>query len=358
MLIKKKYFAIMYLVMCFYTKPIYCEVIGDINDDNHVGLQEAIYALQITSGLKTTTTNLIDFTEYFFISDATYYYKKNILNNNETYYNFYYTTSENIDNEDILILSQPFKDNILYGCQYLFALRKGSICHIGYKDLKNGTVEVYSPPQILGNNQINMNDTFATCSEYQYFVSQNKMFCSEYKFIGIEDVTTPAGSFTDCIKLLVNYHTINPNSYDGNSTFSLRYYAKNIGLVKHINTGSYVNEVIELTFAKVGNNVYNQGNIYNTCTGSYSFENAEGQQETDQFKLTYVQINDGFKGELVIIDDTSNILINTAQISSDDGINFIGGNDIFNNEVSFTIENQVMNGMIVDKGSISGKCEM
>ena len=67
------------------------------------------------------------------------------------------------------------------------------------------------------------------------------------EFVGLEDVTVPAGTFTDCITMLHRREK---------STFYYSHYAQNIGLIKRIIVDDNGGSKWELTYANINGTEY------------------------------------------------------------------------------------------------------
>jgi len=316
------------------------ETPGDIDGDDAVGLPEAVNALQVASGLKADMQNVYDFSEYYSQPDSTYCYKTTYVDENgadSAGYEFEQAISESLDNETVLVEIDH------YGWRNMYAIRGNQMVYLGYEG--NGSEPVWNkPPRVIGTIEMKRFDVYTTC--YEYAGEVNGLSCTEYTFLGVEDVVTPAGTFKDCLKISRKY-------YPSSSPFSLRYYARNVGLVKFFRASSYGGTIRELAFAQVGQAAYPQDGFFSRCSGTYTFETVDGSTKTGSFTLNYIQTKSGFDGAFVTEDYAARL---NYSVSSTDGTNFSGRDNRYGNEVVFTITGNTIQGTIAGETEFSGTC--
>ena len=278
-------------------------------ESNVVGISDAIFALQIASGMvENKSGHKVNFSEYFPQEKAEYFYVRKGWDDyyEEVYHvnSYVYTDFENIDGKQIFV--QYWFDDLWYGWKDYFKIVNGTVYYLGWHDSYSNDFLI--PPLITGKNQMTIGDAYPTI-----FQHNGKPYWNKYRFCGIETVETPAGKFDDCIII----SKIKSRSW-GPTFF---YYAKNIGLVKEINTSSnwYISE---LSGVKIRDIVIPKGFETLTCENSWEFYNGNQRIKTGPFIIRYFHSEVGSSGAIVISDYPTIGEKLHLNIKSEDGVNF------------------------------------
>lgn len=234
----------------------YSDPSGDINGDGHVGLPDAITTLQIVSGIRTSVPQTIDFRDYLWQPGLKYDYIRNacLLENHEWEYytEEYFVAASMIVLGNTPVMRVEEQQEGLPSIRSYYSIKDGKVSQIAYSffrpDENTESVNCFYPPVAIGTSTTGIGDKFSNV--YSWNWSTNISECTslqgnvppwfvEYIFIGFENVTTPAGTFTECLKL----------SRTDTRTPGIRfeYYAKNIGLVKTVLCLENGGSVTELT---------------------------------------------------------------------------------------------------------------
>lgn len=227
---KKLFFLLLFCFVFVIVIPVWGGTVGDINSDGAVGLPEAIYALQVASGISSTSIepaiSNVDLAEYFFVTNGEYLYQKTVYPGSmqpTVSIVSYHCGSEMVNGVNMLTIEESG-----VGKSYYEVNSSGIVC-TGYPSDNAATPSTtwVTPPIIRGTRNMTKGDIFTN-----FFLPVDSLSASSYLplfyeeniFVGIEDVTVPAGTFSKCLKLL------RKNS----SYISVDYYAKNVGMVKRI----------------------------------------------------------------------------------------------------------------------------
>ena len=109
--------------------------------------------------------------------------------------------------------------------------------------------EVFNPPVVLIPAEISIGSIYTFNSTYNYTectgFSESAPFSVETRVEGLEDVTVPAGTFTDCLKININKIINYPNTPFSNEI--TLWLAKGVGEVKELNLEIYNGVVNENT---------------------------------------------------------------------------------------------------------------
>lgn len=113
---------------------------------------------------------------------------------------------------------------------------------------------LYSPPLSFGSSRISVGDRYTFSSTMTYSDSagftDTGTISGEVVLEGFEDVTVPAGTFSQCLKLKA---TVTFTFPDGSSAFEVTIFlAKGVGEVKNVDLDAGVTETTELQSATVG----------------------------------------------------------------------------------------------------------
>jgi len=312
---------IIFIISC---QPLWAGVLGDINNDSIVGIPEAIYALGISSGIKTELSNQqYNLNDYYFVDGNELFYK--VIGYNES-------TGKSVTNiEYVYHLAKSINNQMTniecwygtYSYQEYYSIEKDSqIQSIG--DYWNLWYDGYIT---LGSDQMIKGDVYNSL----YNINDFAYWC-EYKFLGIEDVEIEAGTFRDCIKIS------KISSTDWGLLFS--YYAKNVGLVKQVYCSDINNSyTLELIGSRNGSISYPSNLTIKKYYGTYSSTILSGY-----FSLFFLP-DQGYKGTLIFQNFPDNYQNKSVSIKSADGINFTPTNE--NENVSVSINGNNVSGTYV-----------
>lgn len=215
---------------------------GDINGDGSIGIPEAIYALQVNSGIRPLGgTQRYDMGEYF-MSPGTYEYRQKNYGN---------TLSQPVVSQGIMSVSRETLGGKEYlvannGLDYYLSHSTG-LFYSGYKSTPTSEIKWFSAPIIMGSRSMAPGDVFTNF----YEDPAGTLLYRDFTFLGIEDVTVPAGTFVGCLKYAIKSQS------PSNIRSEVSYFAPGVGLVKRsrlqTNYGTswtgYTNELIS---AKIG----------------------------------------------------------------------------------------------------------
>jgi len=305
---------------------LWAGVLGDINNDSIVGLPEAIYALGISSGIKTENSNQkYNFNDYYFFDGSEFFYKVSVYNEstgkNDTNIEYAYHLAKSINNQ-ITNIECWYGT---YSYQEYYSLEKNSqIQSIGdYWNLW------YDGNILLGSNQMVKGEVYNSL----YNINDLPYWC-EYEFLGVEDVETEAGTFKDCIKIS------KINSANWGLMFS--YYAKNVGLVKQVYCSDINNSYkLELIGLSNGELSFPSNLTIKRYYGNYSSSILNGY-----FSLFFLP-NQGYKSTLIFQNFPYDYQHKIISLESTDGINFTPTNANENENVSVSINGNNVSGTYV-----------
>ena len=352
----KKLFLLVLFCLVFVTViPVWGGAVGDINSDGAVGLPEAIYALQVASGISSTSIepaiSNVDLAEYFFVKNGEYLYQKTVY---PWYIQptvsivSYYCGSEMVNGVNMLTIEETG-----VGKSYYEINSSGIVC-TGYPSDNAATPSTtwVTPPIIKGTRDMAKGDIFTN-----FFLPVDLSSASSYLplsyeediFVGIEDVTVPAGTFPKCLKLLrKDYFYI-----------SVDYYAKSVGIVKRITTlagsspTSVYPNVMDITFARIGDTTY-PDNIL--CLGSGTWSRTIDGTSSGSGNFTMpIFLQDGKAIGQVILTDYYYVASDlVVSIVSDDSVHFVADPAIYGDnppDCSITVSNGTISGYVVDPQS-------
>jgi hypothetical protein len=189
---------------------------GDVNGDGSIGIPEAIYALQMSSGIRPLGgTQRYDMVEYF-MSPGTYEYRQKN----------YGTNMSPFVSQGISIVSRE----TLGGKEYLVAnngldyylIQSTGLLYSGYKSSPTSEIKWFPSPILVGSRSMASGDVFTNF----YEDPAGTLLYRDYTFLGIEDVTVPAGTFVGCLKYLLRVQT------SASIQTQVQYYAPGVGMVK------------------------------------------------------------------------------------------------------------------------------
>jgi hypothetical protein len=258
----KKLLCIVFVWLCF-VGTAGGGTLGDVNADGAVGLQEAIHALQVTSGIRPQgVTPNYDMADYFYVAGASYtlmmtYYSSTTA----TPYTYQGTSSvvqEVVDGKELLLIGTDY-----------YQINPEGVWYAGYKS--GSETRWFSPPVRYGSRAMSQGDVFTT-----YYVdpaNPGTLNYREYTFVGIEDVTVPAGTFTGCLKFLTTLQTPTYTRKD------VAHYARGVGMIKRerltspfasssgsVSWSGYKQELAE---AKIGTSVFPANTVFYSGNGAW-----------------------------------------------------------------------------------------
>ncbi|ETR73075.1 MAG: hypothetical protein OMM_01233 [Candidatus Magnetoglobus multicellularis str. Araruama] len=310
-------------IMCLTAQFAWAGVLGDIDRDNAIGLPEAIYALQVTSGMETNSENrVVDFQNYFF-SDGTEFFYKTISFDTTSGsqvidYIYAYHLAKELNNQPTMI--ECWYNPATY--QEYYSIQDSNSRYLMAGDYWNG---YYADTIQIGAKYMTVGDVFS--SVYQI---NNFPYWCEYKCLGFEDVEIQAGTFNDCLQMSKVF------SSQWGVLFS--YYYAGIGLVKQIYASSQDSFTMELIACRTNSTTYPSNleikRYYGTWTNT-------GTEATDGFSFFYLPQNDGM-GILILANFPTLYQNQTISLVSTDGTTFSPVNSSYN--VSATVTNQSFGG--------------
>ncbi len=222
---------------------------GDLNGDGAVGIPEAIHALQVASGVRQPQgTTPYDLAEYTLIPGTLELRQTNYANGAAPYtaQGMSVVGKETVDGQEF------FVDGMDY-----YKIDPQGVFYSGYKS--GSEMRWNNPAVMIGSRSMLPGDVFT--SFWLDSVSGTPSF-RDTAFLGVEDVTTPAGTFTGCLKMLEKRQTTT------SVRSTLTYYARGVGRVKQMRLISYLNPsnwsgyTSELVSAKIGTTVIPANVVY------------------------------------------------------------------------------------------------
>jgi hypothetical protein len=289
-------------------------VLGDVNGDGAVGLPEAVHALQVSSGIRPQGVEAqYDFAEYFMLGTRerrTKTYRDQASGGSYTSQGISVVTKETVDG----------KEYYFDGYSYDQITPQG-VFWIG--DKGSTGIVWYDPPILLGSRNMSPGDVYTAFYEHTPGIRTYR----ESTFLGTEDVTTPAGFFPDCLKMLVKYHGSGPGT-------AVRYYAHGVGKVKedYISLTSSYSYSRELVSASIGGNVIPANVVYYTGSGTWTHEGGSVGTTSGTFTWRFILGNLPAWGTLILhgfypsIDPLHPSTDKVISLNSADGLNFTGWN--------------------------------
>ncbi len=329
---KKLIFVLVFFLGCY--GVVWADTVGDINNDGQVGLEEAVHALQVTSGMKTATSSdslTYDMEEYMEQAGCTYYYREIEYASGEvrTGVGVHSLANETVNEQ--AVLASTIEAGMWAGDVDYSVIGDAKIEYLGYKWGGDETYDWYDPPVVIGLRSIKTDDKILNIFTNSY----NKIRYREYTFLGIENVTVPAGTFNDCIKIL--------QKRSHNGICNISYKAKGIGTVKNTRSDASGNGYIqELTNVKKADGTYLSDNTI--CSGQGIWAADGMTPNSGSLYMAYISQNlpiytsvtlSGFSG-----------WPNTFYLKSSDGSNFSPDPEAYSDlpDISITIENNQISG--------------
>lgn len=263
--------------------------LGDINGDGTVALPEAVHALQVTSGLRPQAQSAappVDFRKYFYAANGDYEYLTSYdLANVEPYITLppevipaslvsssigYHMGSETVNGVAFLVR----QNRLTPASKQYYTVGAAGVAYAGNAtgNTTGAAISWNHPPVMLGTSGM----TQGTIIPNHYWTIPQPFDSGtpsssydEATFLGLEDVSVPAGTFANCLKMLKKVTA----SSGSTSSISINYYAENVGMVKSV---SLQGTKMELHFAKIGSVTYPQGVTRYGGTFSLSSGSASG----------------------------------------------------------------------------------
>lgn len=225
-----KIFIVIIIGLAVATGTIWADTVGDINADGKITLIEAIGSLQIAGGSKVasyTNEEIYNTTEYSMKEPLPY---KKFWRQTE----YGYENNKKINIGILSFSKDTLNDQIITAITYETGIYADYNLIDYTKDHQllgwkwDGQFETFDPPVTtmmdnwqLGHRIINMT---VLKSELTSGLSESYQY-REYMLLGVEDVTVPARTFKDCLKIM--------SQRSGDSRRQIKYLAKGIGMVKH-----------------------------------------------------------------------------------------------------------------------------
>jgi hypothetical protein len=318
--------------------------LGDVNGDGAVGLPEAVHALQVSSGIRPQgVTAQYDFAEYFMFPGTLEFSVKNLSQTEQQRYEYNGTS-------DITKVTVNGEEVLWYGGVDCYQITPEGVFCRGYKSASE-TVW-YDKPEILGSRNMTPGDMFTNF--YEDPPGSGYLRYTETIFLGTEDVTTPAGTFKGCLKMLQKYHS------QTSQTTSIRYYAKGIGRVKRTFISGYSAQDHQLVSARIGTTVIPTGVLYYSGSGTWT-DNATTPARTGTLAFRYAHGAGPYWGRLTRVGfyppstPEGSPTDRSMTVKSDDGVHFADWSPVTGSQpmLSMTIENETITGGYLS-ASISG----
>lgn len=288
--------------------------LGDVNADGAVGLQEAIHALQVSSGIRPQgVTSTYDLADYYYMVGARYAHRVTSYSNSiTTPYTYQYTGQ---------VVQQLADGKILVEPDYL-EINSTGVWYNGYKS--GAETRLFSTPVRIGSRAMSPGDIFTT-----YYVDPANSSTLNYRqqtFVGIEDVTVPAGAFTGCLKFLTTIQTPTFERKD------VTHYARGVGMIKReriqspfASSGttppSWLGHKYELAEFKIGTSVFPVNSVFYSGTGTWQRTISGTPGASGVFTWDFSLPNLPAWGKLILYNYNSPSDL-TAFLISQDGVHF------------------------------------
>lgn len=223
------------------------DVPGDVNGDGKVGLEEAVNALRVTAGLSAVSNTTYDVADYRILSNHHYVYaEKKFEAGVVSECVFTASVSDQVISEQNLRVT-TYDGGSYAGMQEYAVFNGETVTIVGWNIPSISRTYWYIPGYIRGKSDMRIGDVISNSYISERGTVKDLLYREEL-ILGTEDVTVPAGSFSNCLKI---------RSYRDNNDVYVTYLAKNVGIVKQIcvsptnpNLNSYIWELI--SFSTVG----------------------------------------------------------------------------------------------------------
>jgi len=306
-----KKISIVALLMCCITQTIHAGVLGDIDQNNAIGLPEAIYSLEVTAGMKASDeTNTVDFKNYYFNDGAEFFYKKISFDSSTgtqlINYEYAYHVAKELNNVPTLI--ECWYGSSTYQ-EYYSTVDNNSNYYIT-GDYWNG---YYGSNIQIGTKTMTAGDVYSST----YEINQFPYWC-EYKCLGFEDIETPAGQFKDCLKMSKIF------SYEWGVLFS--HYYPNVGLVKQVYASNQNSFTLDLVACRTNTVTYPANMEIQRFSGTWT--NASSQA-TDSLGFIYLPQSEHV-GILILNNFPVLYQYQAISLESDNGSTFTPTNSNYN----------------------------
>jgi len=221
--------------------PSIADVAGDINADGRVGLEEAINGLSVTAGLRTVSSDTTyDVADYRNLSNYDYVYAEEKYEAGSVS-ECVFTASvsdQTINSQNLRVTT--YDGGSCAGMKEYAAFDGENLTIVGWHIVSVSRTYWYTPAYIRGKSGMQIGDVLSNSYVIDWGTGKNLSY-REDLILGTEDVTVPAGSFSNCLKI---------RTYRDNDDVYISYLAKNVGLVKQIsvsptnpNVSSYIWEL-------------------------------------------------------------------------------------------------------------------
>jgi len=298
------------LIMYNITYSVKAGVLGDIDQNNAIGLPEAIYALEISAGVETTVENkTVDFKNYYFNDGAEFFYKRTSFDistgNQSINYEYAYHVAKELNGIPTLI-------TCWYGAstyQEYYVIAESDSKYFITGDYWNGN---YDGQVLIGTNKTTPGDVYSSTYEINQFP-----YWSEYKCMGFEDQETSAGTFKDCLKMSRIF------SYEWGVLFS--HYYPNVGLIKQVYASNENSYSLELVACRTNTMTYPSNMEIQRYSGTWTNGSS---QATDTIWFIYLPQNDNI-GILVLLNFPLLYQNQSISLKSDNGSSFSPTNSLY-----------------------------
>lgn len=321
---------VMLLMLLMIGNQVWGQTLGDIDGDGKVDLKEATYALQVSSGLRSPmSVTAYDRYEYGAPSGSNYLYR---TVEGESTYNTYVETFDT-----------TFEGHSVKAHQWKSGLWAGIIDYIRVGEEESELMGYWWRDTLFSYSEPRLSPRYILPGErYIHVYSETpggRQYIREYEFIGVEDVEVPAGTFTQCIKILQRRE---------GGVYRLSYLAKGVGMVKYISADGHTGFMFELVRAEIGDIIYPEGAGLCTIEGTWKLEG------TDEEGPLAVHYNPDSLPVHVMLTLSSSSYHRRDYLISSDGVTFTADTDAYSNqsysqqppEIEISIEGSSVTGHI------------
>ena len=307
---------------------------GDLNNDNVVdGNDIAIFASEVgRSDCDGSSLQEYDLLEYNRIPDQTYYYIETAYGSpNKKGIQTISMSNKILNGQEVQVSVFETGYWSAWNLESYDRVEGNNLLHLGER--WDGVESLFTPPVVYATRNMKIGQSILNMSELN-----GSLRYSEYTLLGLEDVTVPAGTFTNCLKILLKRS-------DGGKTI-IYYQAKNVGIVKSFrayNQGSgYSWELLNIR-DNTGVKIY-PGTIC-VAQGTWSLDSPAIQGE---IAFSY---SDDYNIILALKEYTGTYFNGQPHfyLYSTDGINFVPNPELYINQ------DLPVGSLVIDSGLLTGQ---
>jgi hypothetical protein len=256
----KRYFFMTLLIILGSTMTYAGGIPGDVNNDNRIDLEDVIYTLQVSAGVRPPATKI---TSIGYHLGDNWTYKVGSSTENK----FVAPAYENINGIN------TFKIYVGDGYSCRTSDANGELL---YKMVAPDFSISFPTPVMLSPNSVSIGDYFTPSAQGVYIYQGISYPINIYWMIGLlglETITVPAGSFGDSIK---SAQSIMMTITDGTQKITtgsqiIQWAARGVGTIRSSETTAYGNLIIkELISATVNGKTYSGGGVYTRQPTSFN----------------------------------------------------------------------------------------